>query len=332
MADFVEGFVALLVPNAGALNLSKFAKKGDIKGAKKVMKKNNVKVTDKDENGQAPLHIAMLNKKLKFATWLLDEEKADIDITDNENLYTPLHLMIVNEDYDNAIWLIRRGANWEAQAARAGETPMELVENSGNNRFLLTFQEECEKMKGKRAIDKLEQSRPKAVVTTKHVSPASITTSNTSTTNSSTATTSSMSSPVAAPAPQRTASNSGDTFTADSVRLVKAIKTYKVTCESGNGAGAAQEAQSIKSLYENYKYLLTEKINTLPAHAPLAKAKESEQVLAKGVNAYCTVGNAVANNPANDTARNKFVQVSSLLDKHFRRLIDIICKGNYNVQ
>merc|ERR1711907_406844 len=162
MADLVEGFVSLLKPSEGKLNLSSFAKKGDIKGAAKVMRKNGVSPMDKDSRGHPALHVAMLHNQLKFAQWLLSECKVDIDCTENENLYTALHLMIKEEKWESVLWLIQRGADWEAQASRAGETPMELVEGVGNNRFLLKFKDACDAMHGKRERDKREAARPKA--------------------------------------------------------------------------------------------------------------------------------------------------------------------------
>jgi hypothetical protein len=69
--------------------------------------------------------------------------------------------MIKEEKWDAVMWLVERGADWDAQAQRAGETPMELVHATGNNRFYLKFKDACEAMKGKRVKDKLEASRPK---------------------------------------------------------------------------------------------------------------------------------------------------------------------------
>lgn len=276
------------------------------------------------------LHVAMQNGQLKFAEWLLSEAKANIDSTENQNLYTALHLMIKEEKWDNVMWLVERGADWDAQAQRAGETPMELVHATGNNRFYLKFKDACEAMKGKRVKDKLEASRPKPKVEPLPPAAASSSSSSFSSPSYSTSTSYSTSAPAAAapaPAPQ---SNSNNTeFTSNTVALVKALKQFKTTCENGDVDGCERESADINSIWSTYQAQLARNVATVPPQA-IGKAQESQQVLGKGLSALANVGKAAASNPSNSAAVSKLGQVSDLLDKHLKRIVAIVIKKQYD--
>ncbi len=356
MGDLVEGLVSLLNPSAAALNLGRFAKKGDvrskkifffffsflfltnehvaqIKGAKKAMEKNGVTPEDRDSNGMPALHVAMLNDQLKFADWLLSEAKANIDGTENANLYTPLHLMIKEEKWDSVMWLIERGADWDAQAQRAGESPMELVQASGNNRFLLKFKDACDAMKGKRVRDKLEAARPKPKAEPLPPVSAAAAASSSSSSSYSSASTSAaaprQSAAPAAAAPAAAAPAGNSEFTSSTVALVKALKQFKVTCENGDTDGFESESANIQALWASYKPTLERNVAAVPAQA-IGKVQESQQVLGKGLGALANVGKAVAYDPSNQAAVSKLTQVADLIDKHFKRIVAICIKKQYD--
>lgn len=326
MSDLVEGFVSLLNPNAAALNLGRFAKKGDIKGAKKAMDKNGVTPEDRDSAGMPALHVAMQNNQLKFAEWLLGEAKANIDSTENQNLYTALHLMIKEEKWDSVMWLVERGADWDAQAQRAGETPMELVQATGNNRFYLKFKDACEAMKGKRVKDKLDASRPKPKI--EPLPPAASSSSSSSTTTTA-ATASYSTQPSYSTAAPAAAGGNNTEFTSNTVALVKALKQFKTTCENGDVSGCSSESAAIMSIWSSYKGQLERQVATVPSQA-IGKAQESQQVLSKGLGALANVGKVAAENPNNDAAVSKLGQVSDLLDKHLKRIVAIVIKKQYD--
>jgi ankyrin repeat protein len=294
------------------------------------MEKNGVTPDDKDSSGMPALHVAMLNDQLKFADWLLVEAKANIDGTENTNLYTALHLMIKEEKWDAVMWLLERGADWDAQAQRAGETPMELVQASGNNRFFLKFKDACDAMKGKRVRDKIEASRPKPKA--EPLPPVSAASSSSSYSSAST-TQQPRAAPAAAPAaaaPAAGASGNSE-FTSSTVALVKAVKQFKITCENGDAAGADAESAAMQQLCVAYKPMLERNIAATPPQA-IARVQESQQVLAKGLGALSNVGKAVANDPSNQQAVAKLAQVSELVDKHFKRIVAICIKKQLDYQ
>jgi len=109
---------------------------------------------------------------------------------------------------------------------------------------------------------------------------------------------------------------------------VKAIKNFKSLVDAGDADQAENEAVNIEDRFASYKGVLASKCAQVPAEAK-AKSDESQAVLLKGVGAYLTVGRSCLNSPS-DAASNKFGQVSQLLDKHIKRLTEILIKKNYN--
>jgi hypothetical protein len=209
---------------------------------------------------------------------------------------------------------------------------MELVQASGNNRFLLKFKDACDAMKGKRVRDKLEAARPKPKA--EPLPPASSSSASSSSASYSTSTASTSSAKTsAAPAPAAPAASAaaaGNTeFTSSTVALVKAVKQFKTACESGDADAANSESAQIQSLWTTYKPVLERNVAAVPAQA-IGKVQESQQVLAKGLGALANVGKAVANDPSNQQAVAKLTQVSDLIDKHFKRIVAICIKKQYD--
>jgi hypothetical protein len=115
------------------------------------------------------------------------------------------------------------------------------------------------------------------------------------------------------------------------VALVKAVKQFKITCENGDTAGADAESAAMQQLCVAYKPMLERNIAATPPQV-IARVQESQQVLAKGLGALSNVGKAVASDPSNQQAVAKLAQVSELVDKHFKRIVAICIKKQFDYQ
>ena len=104
--------LALTIPvQAGEIHSA--AQRGDLDAVKKLLAEQQNLISERDEAGSTPLHVAAMNGNRKLVKYLL-KRGAEIDAGDNENS-TPLHVAAMNGHKDVVEYLISKGADLNLQ-------------------------------------------------------------------------------------------------------------------------------------------------------------------------------------------------------------------------
>lgn len=105
----IMAVLLLLTAETGAQEIFDAVKNKDLGKVKSLLKKDASLVSLKDNSGNTPLHIAVINASVKIADYLLTKG-ADINAVNNQ-MNTPLHEAVNNGNADLSGFLIEKGAD-----------------------------------------------------------------------------------------------------------------------------------------------------------------------------------------------------------------------------
>jgi ankyrin repeat protein len=131
MSKIIENIIDTIKYNCGIvpekeLYIEDHIDNGNLNIVKKLIKENNELIGWKDDFGNSLLHIAVHEKLVEIATFLI-QAGCDVNAQDN-NGETPLHVAVTFPDTDIIKLLINNSADANIKD-NTGDTPLSLADN-----------------------------------------------------------------------------------------------------------------------------------------------------------------------------------------------------------
>ena len=121
----------------------------------KLMKPNFEEIENRNNLGQNLLHVAVQNKSIKIANYLIDNN-ANINSKDNRN-NTSLHIAVKNEDYNMVKLLMKYNPKLNILNNNK-ETPLDIARKKGNKLLINYLENNSKKKKKNLIINNIESS------------------------------------------------------------------------------------------------------------------------------------------------------------------------------